>query len=107
KYLNYLVRADHNDYKPLVNFIAQYVLKHLGMVLRALEQKPASEAQMLTLKGASKFASVSPDYLRVLANKGLIPAVKEGRNWVISRGDVIAYAKGHGKKRKTRRRDLS
>jgi excisionase family DNA binding protein len=103
KYLNYLVKADRGDYKSLVNFVAQYVLKHLGLVLRAIEQKPRSD--MLTLDEASKLASVSSDYLRVLANKGLIPAVKDGRNWVISRADLIAYAKSHTKK--TRRRNVS
>lgn len=100
KYLSCLARADKGDYGPLVNFTAQYVLKHLDMVLRAIEQKPGD--RKLSLNEAAKLSSVSPDYLRVLANRGLIPATKDGRNWVISESDIIAFVRRHEKPRSDR-----
>ncbi|MGI0085154.1 MAG: Fic family protein, partial [Nitrososphaerales archaeon] len=96
KYLRYLDRADRGDYRPLVNFIAQYVIKHLDMVLRAIEQTPSD--QKISLSEAAKLSSVSSDYLRVLANKGSIPAVKEGRNWVISESDILEFVRKRGKR---------
>jgi len=97
KYLSCLTRADAGDYRPLANFVAQYVLKHLDMVLRAIEQKPGDKK--ISLNEAARLSSVSADYLRVLANKGLIPATKDGRNWVISESDIIAFVRSHGKPR--------
>ena len=93
KYLNYLGQADNGNYVPLVNFVAQYVIKHLDMVLNAIEQKPSE--RKLSLAEASKMSSVSADYLRVLANKGLIPAMKEGRNWVIAQSDIVNFVRKH------------
>lgn len=93
KYLKYLALADRQNYIPLVNFVAQYVIKHLDMVLNAIEQKP--EERKLSLKEAAKLSSTSANYLRVLANKGLIPATKEGRNWVIPKSEIVAYVRRH------------
>jgi excisionase family DNA binding protein len=101
KYLGCLVRADKGEYRPQVNFVAQYVLKHLDMVLAAIEQKPSEKK--LSLNEAAKLSSVSPDYLRVLANRGLIPATKDGRNWVISESDIVAFVRRHGKSRSSKR----
>lgn len=93
RYLNYLAKADAGDYTPLVNFFAQYVIKHLDMILRAQEQKP--EDDLLTLVEAEKLSSLSAAYLRVLANRGLIQASKEGREWRISRRELHDYARTH------------
>jgi len=93
KYLRCLERADAGDYAPLVNFVAQCVIKHLDMALRAVEQKPGD--RRLSLVEAAKMASVSSDYLRVLANRGLIPATKEGRNWVVSERDMVEFVRSH------------
>jgi excisionase family DNA binding protein len=97
KYLNYLARADGGDYRPITNFVAQYVIKHLDIVLRAIEQRPGDKR--LSLAQAAELVSVSPDYLRVLANRGLIPATKEGRSWVLSESDVVELVR----KRKNQR----
>jgi Fic family protein len=93
KYLKCLERADRGDYHPLVSFFAQYVIKHLDMVLMAIEQTPG--ARWLSLAEAGKLSSLSPDYLRLLANRGLIPAAKDGRNWVISESDLAEFVRKH------------
>ena len=93
RYLRYLAKADGGDYGPLANFFAQYVIKHLDMLLRALEQKP--EDELLTLAQAERISLLGAPYLRVLANRGLIPAVKEGREWRISRRDLLEYVRTH------------
>jgi excisionase family DNA binding protein len=95
KYLNYLEKADQGNHRPIANFVGQYVLKHLDLFLRALEQKPAD--RMLTLEQAAKLTSYSPGYLRLLANKGLIMAVKEGRNWRVHESEIREYVKTHPK----------
>jgi Fic family protein len=94
KYLRCLERADVGDYRPLANFVAQCVIKHLDMALRAVEQKPGD--RRLSLKEAAGISSTSPDYLRVLANRGLIPATKEGRNWVVSETDLVEFVRKRG-----------
>ena len=101
KYLRCLERADAGDYRPLVNLLAQYVIKHLDMALRAVEQKPGD--RRLSLIEAANMSSVSPDYLRVLANRGLIPAMKEGRNWVVSESDLVEFVRKRGNRSKRAR----
>ena len=96
KYLRCLERADAGDYRPLANLVSQYVIKHLDMALRAVEQKPGD--RRLSLVEAAEMSSVSPDYLRVLANRGLIPATKEGRNWVVSERDMVEFVRKRGTK---------
>jgi Fic family protein len=97
KYLNYLSLADKNqNYLPLVNFIAQYILKHLDLVWRAIEQTPRDK--MISFNEAERIFSLSATYLRVLANRGLIPAVKEGRNWMIQKSELEKYVREHLKK---------
>jgi len=91
KYLRYLERADAGNYYPLVNFVAQYAIKHLDMAHIAVEQQAGD--RKLSLMEAAKMSSVSPDYLRVLANRGLIVATKEGRNWVVSERDVVEFVR--------------
>lgn len=98
RYLNYLAKADGGDYGPLANFFAQYVIKHLDMMLRALEQKP--EDELLSLAKAERVSSLNASYLRVLANRGLIPAVKEGREWRVARRDLLEYARTHKKSKR-------
>jgi excisionase family DNA binding protein len=93
KYLNYLEKADRHEYRRLINFIAQCVIKHLNMYLNALEQKP--EEKLLSFQEAGHLFRISPTYLRVLANKGLIAATKDGRNWKIPRNELSKYIETH------------
>jgi Fic family protein len=98
KYLNYLSLADKNqNYSPLVNSVAQYIVKHLDLVLRAIEQ--TTRDKMISFDEAEKHFPMSATYLRVLANKGLIPAVKEGRNWTIQKSELDKYVREHRRKR--------
>lgn len=100
--MKYLALADRQNYIPRVNFVAQYVIKHLDMVLNAIEQK--REERKPSLKEAAELSSTSANYLRVLANKGLIPAMKEGRNWVVPKSEIVAYVRRHRRtKRKIRK----
>lgn len=98
KYLSCLARADAGDMRPITTLVAQYEIKHLDMVLSAFRQKPGDAK--LTLREAARVASVAPGYLRVLANRGLMPATKDGRNWTVAESDVKDLAR----KRMERRR---
>ncbi|MFQ6134306.1 MAG: Fic family protein [Nitrososphaerales archaeon] len=101
RYFNYLAEADKGRYKLLANFVAQYVDKHLDIYLEALEQ--VSGDRKISLKEAANISPYSSTYLRLLANRALIPATKDGRNWVIQENDLLAYIRTHKKKS----RDLS
>ncbi|MDG6982776.1 MAG: Fic family protein [Nitrososphaerota archaeon] len=101
RYLTCLEKADAGDLRPICAFVAQYELKHLDMVLRAVEQTPG--ARLLSLEEAAERASTSAGYLRLLANKGYIPAVKDGRGWAIAEGDLDAYARARRKRRAPKR----
>jgi len=40
--------------------------------------------QLLTLRDASARLNVSPSHLRLLCRRGIIPAEKTGRDWLIT-----------------------
>ena len=102
KYLNYISRADKNqNYSSLANLVGQYVLKHLDLVLRAIEQTPGDK--VISFREAEKTFNLSNAYLRVLANKGLIPAVKEGRNWAIQKSELDKYVREHRNRRRKKK----
>ncbi|MCX6785819.1 MAG: exo-alpha-sialidase [Candidatus Komeilibacteria bacterium] len=51
--------------------------------------------RFVSLTEASGLCSYSQEYLSLLARKGLIGAVKMGRNWVITRRVLFSYIQGH------------
>jgi len=94
KYLRTLMEADLGNTSSFVNFIARCVERALDMYLDALE-----EPELLTLTEASEITPYSQEYLSLLARKGLLGAVKQGRNWVISRRELNRYLDSVGKPR--------
>jgi Fic family protein len=94
KYLRTLMEADLGNTSSFVNFVARCVERALDMYLDALE-----EPELLTLAEASEIAPYSQEYLSLLARKGLLGAVKQGRNWVISRRELNRYLDSVGKPR--------
>lgn len=46
----------------------------------------------MTLADAAPILGVSPDYLRVAANRGALRAKKFGRDWLVTPEEVERYA---------------
>jgi len=83
RYYDTLRRADGGDLKPFVNFIGRCVEESLDLYLSAVE--PTNEKkQFLSLADAAKLTPYSAEYLSLLARKGLIAAVKIGKDWHVT-----------------------
>lgn len=92
KYYNSLSKADSGNYKPLVNLIAQAVLRSLNIYLNVLI--PANEKkEYLLLSEISKNCPYSQEYLSKLAKEGKIDAYKEKRNWLTTKEAIENYIK--------------
>ncbi len=89
-----LSRADKGDCRPFVRFVAHAVERALDMYLRAIGSV-GDQSPYLTLREASKESPYSPEYLSLLSRKGVIGAVKEGRNWKVSRAELRNYVSAH------------
>ena len=92
KYYRVLSSADQENYKPLVSFVAQTVLRSLNIYLDALTPVLKKE-KFISLTEATKYCNYSQEYLSKLARNGKIDAHKEKRNWVTSKQAVENYIK--------------
>lgn len=97
KYYRVLAKADQGDYKPLVRFVAQAVLRSLNIYLDVLTPSKDKE-NLITLGQAVKYCNYSQAYLGKLAKNGKIDAHKDGRNWVTTKKAIQDYVKKHKKK---------
>jgi len=97
KYLKALMEADLGNLSAFVNFIARCVERALDLYLNSIE-----EPEILTLAEASKITPYSQEYLSLLARKGILGAYKQGRNWVVTKGDLDKYLKSVTKPKMTR-----
>ncbi len=91
KYYSSLIKADNGDPKNLVNFVARCVEQSLDIYLRSFEPSEPKN-KLLSLAEASKLTPYSPEYLSLLARRGLIGAVKVGRNWQVSQNALEEYS---------------
>ena len=91
KYLRALSEADNGNLVPFANFVARSVERSLDIYLLAFEK----EAEILTLKEASKLTPYTQEYLSLLARKGNLGAFKLRRNWVITKKALNEYLKTH------------
>ncbi len=50
-----------------------------------------AEIELLSLKEAAEYSPYSADYLNLLARKGKLRARKIGRDWLITKTDLLEY----------------
>lgn len=100
RYYRVLQQADKNNYKPIVEFVAKAVERSLDIYLDALTPSTKTKEKPVTLALAAKNSKYSSKYLNLLANKGLLEAHKEGRNWVTTQGAIQRYINSRQRKRK-------
>lgn len=94
KYYRVLEMADNGNYKPLVLFVAQAVLRSLNIYLDVLTPSKDKE-NFISLAKATKYCSYSQAYLGKLAKEGKLEAIKIKRNWVTTKEAVEKYVKAH------------
>jgi Fic family protein len=90
KYYRVLAMADNGNYKPLVLFVAQAVLRSLNLYLDVLTPSKKKE-NLISLAEATKYCSYSQDYLGKLAKEGRLEAIKIKRNWMTSKEAIKKY----------------
>jgi Fic family protein len=90
KYLDALAKADRGNLRPIVKVIASAVEQSLDLLLRAVEP---TQDPLQPISQASKGTPFSAEYISLLARKGRIPAVKVGRNWMITKDTIREYAR--------------
>jgi Fic family protein len=94
KYYRVLAAADNGNYKPLVLFVAQAVLKSLSIYLDVLTPSKEKE-NFISLAQATKYCTYSQEYLGKLAKEGKLEAIKIKRNWMTTKEAVLRYVKEH------------
>lgn len=92
KYYRALRAADLDNYKPLVNLVAQGVLRSLNLYLDTLTPSKEKEP-LLSLAQAAKPDSYSAAYLGKLAKEGKLESYKIKRNWVTTKSAIERYKK--------------
>lgn len=92
KYYRVLAAADGGNYKPLVLFVAQAVLRSLKIYLDVLTPSKEKE-NLIPLAQATKYCSYSQAYLGKLAKEGKLEAIKVKRNWMTTKEAIQEYVK--------------
>jgi Fic family protein len=90
KYLRTLKEMDvEGDFEPFLIFVARSVEQTLDTYLAALESKRGSK--FLPLSILAKGTPHSADYWSLLARKGRIDAIKEGKTWKTTKQVIASY----------------
>ena len=99
KYLRTLRQMDvEREFESFLIYIARCVEQTLDLYLTADSKKP--KEKLRSLSELAKNTSHSADYWSLLARKGRIDAVKEGKTWKTSRKIIEAYLEEQEKKKK-------
>jgi len=90
-YYRCLEQAHRGNFEPFEEFVARAVERSLDLYLEALEPGRKPEEELISLARAAKGSPYSAEYLGLLARKGVLEAVKIGRNWKTTRKAVKEY----------------
>lgn len=95
KYLRTLKEMDtEGNFEPFLIFVARSVEQTLDTYLSALE--PKGKSKFLPLSVLAKGTPHSADYWSLLARKGRIDAIKEGKTWKTTRQVIKTYLEEQG-----------
>lgn len=98
KYLETLRLADRGDFLPSLIYIARCIEQTLDLYLLGLADEKGNKPELLPLKELTKGTPYSAEYLSLLARKGMLDAVREGRVWKSTRKTIQTYIDQHGRK---------
>lgn len=92
QYLRALREMDvSGNFGPFLIYVSRCVEQTLDLYL--MSKKPAKKEEFLSLAKLAKSAPYSAEYLSLLARKGRIDAIKEGKTWKSTRKIIDAYVK--------------
>jgi Fic family protein len=92
QYLRALREMDvSGNFKPFLIYISRCVEQTLDLYL--MPEKPTKKEEFLPLAKLAKNTPYSAEYLGLLARKGRIDAVKEGKTWKSTKKTIDAYVK--------------
>jgi Fic family protein len=100
RYYRVLQEADGENYKPLVEFISKAVERSLDIYLNMLTPASKKKEKLISFTEAAKHSRYSAKYLNLLANKGLLEAHKEGRNWLTTKEAITRYMANRQRERR-------
>ncbi len=94
KYYRVLREADQEEFENYLNFMGRAVERSLIIYLQALvpsNSKEYDKQGYISISEAAKGSPYSQEYLSLLARRGILPAVKFGRNWMTTHDAVREY----------------
>jgi Fic family protein len=97
RYYNALRRADDGDYKPFILLMAISIERSLDLYLRAIKEERGTSLELLS--ELAEKTIYSQEYLSLLARRGKLSAVKEGKNWYSSPKAIKDYKEKRERKR--------
>jgi len=95
KYYTALNQANKGNYEKISLMVLQGLERTLNMYLDIIPNQ-YGDYESLTDIAKEPTVPYGSEYLSLLARRGLINAHKEGRNWVSTKKDVLAYYKEKG-----------
>jgi len=95
QYIRTLQKASDDGYfEPFLIYTAGVLEQSLDTYLHALKGDTKKE-KLLPLTVLAKNTPYTPDYLRVLANRRMIDATKQGKTWLTTKKIINSYVKQH------------
>lgn len=102
KYLSTLRQMDVNhDFEPFLVYIARCAEQTLDLYIISGSAADKTAEKLLPFSELAKSTPHSADYWSLLARKGRIDAIKEGKIWKTSRKIIKAYLTEQAEKKKT------
>jgi len=94
KYYQVLEKGHKGNVEDFIFFVGRSLERTIYLYFEAI---PKIKSNFITLKEASKISTYSVDYLNVMARRGVIPAFKIKRNWLVSKKSFLSYVKSKKK----------
>ena len=94
KYYDILEKPDKGNLDDFIIFVGRAVERSIYIYFEAISKL---NTKLITLAEAAKISPYSQDYLNVMARRGVIPAFKIRRNWMVSKEALKEYIKNHKK----------
>lgn len=92
QYLRALRKMDvSGNFDPFLIYVSRCIEQTLDLYL--MQQKPSKKEEFLSLAKLAKGTTYSAEYLSLLARKGRIDAIKEGKTWKSTKKIIDIYVK--------------
>ena len=94
RYYDILEKTHRGELNDFIVLVGRAVERTIHLYFEAI---PGLSPKLLTLAEAAEISPYSKEYLNVMARRGVIPALKIRRNWMVSKAALQEYIKSHKK----------